>query len=440
VISFHLDLKVIKNLLFFFLLGCLIRIIPDIIAYPYPIGYDIINYYIPLAEKIDTIFPNDSFQFYPYLLYIFKSFIPLNPQGLMVSLSSITYGIFSISIYLLLKGLNLKPALFMIIFILFQISVLRTTWDLEKDVLSLSFTFLIFYLILEDQKYFFSKRRRIIHFLIKKDIKYIISLTIIIISIISFLLVVDNTKNDRLINSINHILTGNIKENENYSALNLGILFIMMNILSFPLFIYGLKYLHELLLYIPLSISLLGSFTWIVLPYSAILLPDRWIIICGVFTSIFSSYGLIKLSYNNKDKPNYKIISPIISFYILIGFFYMILPYDYAFPIYGIFAEYTHFFVPSTMQFNSIDIVDNRDLSIVIDWLNHHTNPKSIIYGDSYLSGWMKILLKDKRIFQYNDAKSASNGIHITLANKIDSINEPKKLLFSQGNFRIIEN
>jgi len=469
VISFHLDLKVIKNLLFFFLLGCLIRIIPDIIAYPYPIGYDIINYYIPLAEKIDTIFPNDSFQFYPYLLYIFNSFIPLNPQGLMVSLSSITYGIFSISIYLLLKGLNLKPALFMIIFILFQISVLRTTWDLEKDVLSLSFTFLIFYLILEDQKYFFSKRRRIIHFstiislviltlltdnmialllitslsiyfLIKKDIKYIISLTIIIISIISFLLVVDNTKNDQLINSINHILTGNIKENENYSALNLGILFIMMNILSFPLFIYGLKYLHELLLYIPLSISLLGSFTWIVLPYSAILLPDRWIIICGVFTSIFSSYGLIKLSSNNKDKPNYKIISPIISFYILIGFFYMILPYDYAFPIYGIFAEYTHFFVPSTMQFNSIDIVDNRDLSIVIDWLNHHTNPKSIIYGDSYLSGWMKILLKDKRIFQYNDAKSASNGIHITLANKIDSINEPKKLLFSQGNFRIIEN
>jgi hypothetical protein len=117
----------------------------------------------------------------------------------------------------------------------------------------------------------------------------------------------------------------------------------------------------------------------------------------------------------------------------------MILPYEYAFPIYGIFTEYTHFFVPSTMQFNSIDIVDNRDLSIAIDWLNNHTNPKSIIYGDSYLSGWMKMLLKDKRIFQYNYTKSTGNGIHITLANKTDSINEPIKLLFSQGNFRIIE-
>jgi hypothetical protein len=467
VISLTLDLKVIKSLLFFFVLGCFIRIIPDLIAYPYPIGYDIINYYIPLADKLNTIFQNDSFQFYPYLLYTFKSFIPLNPQGLMLSLSSITYGLFSVSIYLLLKGLNLKPALFMTVFILFQISALRTTWDLQKDILALSFTFLIIYLILEDRKaYFFNIRiihfgiiislviltfltdnmiaflliiSLLIYFAIKKDIKYIISLTIIIISIISFLVVVDNTKNDSLINSINHILTGNIKANENYTPLNLGILFIMMNILSLPLFIYGLKYLHELLLYIPLSMALLGSFTWIVLPYSAILLPDRWIIISGIFMSIFSSYGLIRLFSNYKDKPNYKILLPIMSFYIIIGLFYMILPYEYAFPIYGIFTEYTHFFVPSTMQFNSIDIVDNRDLSIAIDWLNNHTNPKSIIYGDSYLSGWMKMLLKDKRIFQYNYTKSTGNGIHITLANKIDSINEPIKLLFSQGNFRIIE-
>lgn len=467
MISFTLDLKVIKSLLFFFLLGCFLRIIPDLMAYPYPVGYDIINYYIPLADKLNTIFQNDSFQFYPYLLYTFKSFIPLNPQGLMISLSSITYGLFSVSIYLLLKGLNLKPALFMTVFILFQISALRTTWDLQKDILALSFTFLIIYLILEDRKAYFFNIRIIhfgiiislviltlltdnmigflliislsIYFAIKKDIKYIISLTIIIISIISFLVVVDNTKNDSLINSINHILTGNIKENENYTPLNLGILFIMMNILSLPLFIYGLKYLHELLLYIPLSMALLGSFTWIVLPYSAILLPDRWIIISGIFMSIFSSYGLIRLFSNYKDKPNYKILLPIMSFYIIIGLFYMILPYDYAFPIYGIFAEYTHFFVPSTMQFNSIDIVDNKDLSIAIDWLNNHTNPKSIIYGDSYLSGWMKMLLKDKRIFQYNYTKSTGNGIHITLANKIDSINEPIKLLFSQGNFRIIE-
>ncbi|MGZ5549139.1 MAG: hypothetical protein ACXWFZ_14450, partial [Nitrososphaeraceae archaeon] len=159
MISFTLDLKLIKILLFCFLIGCLIRIIPEIIAYPYPIGYDTINFYIPLAGG----FQNDPFQFYTYLLYIFKSVIPLPPPSLIISLSSITYGIFSVSIYLLLKGLNLKPAWFMTIFILFQISALRTTWDLQKDILALSFTFLIFYLILDDRKTYYYKIR-IIHF------------------------------------------------------------------------------------------------------------------------------------------------------------------------------------------------------------------------------------------------------------------------------------
>ena len=215
--------------------------------------------------------------------------------------------------------------------------------------------FLIFYLILENRKVN-SYKLRIIHFglinslviltiltdnmisfllitslsiyfLIKKDIKYIISLTIIIISIISFLVLVDNTKNNLLINTIDNILTGNIKENVNYSPLNLGILFIMINILSFPFFIYGLKNLCQLLLYIPLIIALLGSFTWIILPHSAILLPDRWIIISGIFMSIFSSYGLVKLFSNYVDKPNLKILLPILSFYIIIGLFYMVLPY-----------------------------------------------------------------------------------------------------------------
>ena len=80
------------------------------------------------------------------------TFFP-DPHILMIGLSSITYGIFSISIYLFLQGLNnVKLDWLMTIFILFQISTLRTTWDLQKDILALSFTFFIFYLILKNRK------------------------------------------------------------------------------------------------------------------------------------------------------------------------------------------------------------------------------------------------------------------------------------------------
>ena len=467
MISFILNLKINKNLLFVFLIGCLIRIIPEITAYPYPIGYDIINYYIPLASEIEFDSLNDQFNIFPYLLYILKISTFLDPHNLMIVLSSTIYGLFSLSIYLLLQGLNIKPALFMTIFILFQISTLRTTWDLQKDILALSFTFLIFYLIIKDRNSHMYKKKIIhfgliislviitiftdtmtsilliislsIYFSIKKDRKYIIFLTIIIMTI-SFLVLFDDINKNPFSRNINKIFTENIRANLNYTPLNLGILFIMINILLFPFFIYGIKSLHELLLYIPLSLTLVGSFTWLVLPYSSILLPDRWIITSGIFISIFSSYGLVKLfSYKSENKPNYKILLPLLSLYIFIGLFYMTLPNDSAFPLYGIFSYYTQKFVPTTMQFNSIDIEDNRDLSIAIEWLNNNTNSKSIIYGDPHLRGWMKILLKDQRTFKYNDTNFSKNGIYIILTDNINLVNHPVKLLFSQGVFKIIE-
>ena len=466
MISFVSKVSVNKKLLFIFLIGCLIRIIPEIIAYPYPIGYDTINYYIPLVNEIEFDSVNDQFNIFPYVIYILKIFTYLDPHNLMIALSSTIYGFFSLSIYLLLEGLAIKPAWLMTIFILFQISTLRTTWDLQKDILALSFTFLIFYLILKDRKLYFYKKKvfhfcliislviitiftdtmisfllilsLLIYFSIKKDRKYIIFLTIIII--LSFLVLIDNINNNPLGRNIYKILEGNIKENINYTPLNLAILFIMINILLFPFFIYGIKNLHELLLYIPLSLALIGSFTWLVLPYSSILLPDRWITISGIFISIFSSYGLIRLfSCKSKNKPNYKILVPIISLYIFIGLFYMILPNDYSFPIYGIFSNYTQKFVPTTMQFNSVDIMDNRDLLITIDWLNNNTKSKSIIYGDAHLRGWMKTLLKDQRTFKYNYLNFSKNGIYIILADNINLVNHPVKLLFSQGDFKIIE-
>ena len=123
----------------------------------------------------------------------------------------------------------------------------------------------------------------------------------------------------------------------------------------------------------------------------------------------------------------------------------MILPSHDAFPIYGLFSGFTQQFVPTTMQFNSIDIVDNKDLVIAIDWLNNNTDSNSIIYGGLYLKGWMNTLLKDQRIFEYHHMDFSNKGIYIVLeaaeevADEIYSTNSPVKLLFSQGVFKIIE-
>ncbi|HET7643666.1 MAG TPA: hypothetical protein VFK40_09170 [Nitrososphaeraceae archaeon] len=391
----------------------------------------------------------------------------LDAHNLIIGLSSTLYGLFSASIYLLLKELNIKPVILMTIFILFQVSALRMGWDLQKDILALTFTFIINYLIIKDRKSILNKSKIInfsligllliisiftdtmisflliisllIYFLINKERKYIIFLTILITLIISFMILNNNINSNPIIKNMNKLFYNDIKKNLTYNPINLGILFIVINYFSLPFFIYALKYLKHLLLSIQIGITLIGSFTWLILPYSSILLPDRWIILSGIFMSIFSSYGLVRFSQKFDNKQRNRILLPFTSLIIFIGLLYIIIPIDNAFSVYSIFSNYIHTFVPITMQFNSIDIADNRDLLHTLDWLNNNTSANSIIYGDPHLRGWMKTLLKDNRIYKYNDLNFSKNGIHVIMADNINLTNHNVKLIFSQGPFQILK-
>jgi hypothetical protein len=133
------------------------------------------------------------------------------------------------------------------------------------------------------------------------------------------------------------------------------------------------------------------------------------------------------------------ILLPIAFLFIFIGLMYIIMPNDYAFPVYSIFSNYINAFVPITMQFNSIDIADNSDLLSTLDWLNNNTSANSIIYGDPHLRGWMETLLKDNRIFKFNDLNFSKNGIHVIMADNINLTSHNVKLIFSQGPFKILK-
>ncbi|MGE0243952.1 MAG: hypothetical protein AB7P56_08490 [Nitrososphaeraceae archaeon] len=416
--------------------------------------------------KIESDFLGGQLNIFPHLLYLLKITTLLEAHNLIIGISSTLYGLFSASVYLLLRELNIKPVMLMTIFILFQISALRISWDLQKDILALTFTFLINYLIIKDRKSNLNKSKMInfsmigllliisiftdtmisflliisllVYFLIKKERKYIIFLTILITLIISFMVLNGNINSNPIIKNMNKLFNDDIKKNLTYTPINLGILFIMINFSSLPFFIYALKYLKDLLLSIQLGITLIGSFTWLILPYSSILLPDRWIILSGIFMSIFSSYGLFKFSQNFNNR-RYMILLPITFLFIFIGLMYIIMPNDYAFPVYGIFSNYINAFVPITMQFNSIDIADNSDLLSTLDWLNNNTSANSIIYGDPHLRGWMETLLKDNRIFKFNDLNFSKNGIHVIMADNINLTSHNVKLIFSQGPFKILK-
>ena len=64
-------------------LAIVLRLIPEILAYPHPIGYDVVNYYIPVVTYFNENWPaiSDDFPLYVLILYFVASASGLRQQG-----------------------------------------------------------------------------------------------------------------------------------------------------------------------------------------------------------------------------------------------------------------------------------------------------------------------------------------------------------------------
>src|SRR6266540_2745577 len=122
------------------------RLIPEIIAYPIPIGYDVINYYIPVLTNfyIHWDIVSTQFPLYVLILYSVTSVTMLAPKIIVPTAAILFYILFSVSVFYLARRvfqLDCSGSFFLSLFVIFQSSLLRTTWDLHKDMLSLTAMF-----------------------------------------------------------------------------------------------------------------------------------------------------------------------------------------------------------------------------------------------------------------------------------------------------------
>lgn len=484
-----------------FSLGFLVKLVPDLVAYPFPIGYDVVNYYIPVTANFDQHWSKISNQFplYSYLLHLINITTGLSPYHSVIILASIMSGIFAISIFFLarkLLNLSIAYSIFLSVFVIFQVAVLRTMWDLHRDLFTLSLMFIIFSLIYgkngkergeenkEELKVKVKERGILVcvtgllqkHIIIShlnwKSISLIASLILLsaltasadrmtgglfTTSLVIYSFSIVRTKLSILCASIalcffivaalpsysiitsgifhgqelmaklkNPIikssslisLSSNIYNDQfnNYSPTNLLVLFIVITGLLLPAGIIGIKELFKRknVLIIPLIITIILSFSWILFPYKESLVADRWIILSGIFLSIFAGYGLINLvqriridSNNNslliKKYAKTIILLSVLAVFIVIGIIYEVMPTNQPFVIYGITHNNIERFMPVTMQINSVDIRDNQNLIRAISWINNYTEQNAIIIGEKHWRGFMELYLHGNRIFYFSD-------------------------------------
>jgi hypothetical protein len=424
----------IKYPLIVFSISIILRLIPEIIALPYPIGYDVINYYLPILIDFDDHWRSASNQFplYVLLLHAITAVSQIDPRIVITGSIVLIFGLFSLVLYSIAKNifhLNNFQSIFLSTFVIFQVSLLRTSWDLHKDMLALTITlFCLLYLArisnLSKKVIYTILPLSIISVLSDRMIGFLLSSSFIVYSIIkkermtAILAIVTSVifgaalfANFDIIR--NNIIVGsgeNDTSHQLYNPLNLVVLFLVMSGILLPAGLVGITKSKNIILKIPLIISLVGSFSWIIFPNTSGFLPDRWIVIFSVFLSIFSGYGFVTLIENkyiaisHKKLNNYLVI--LIPFMFL-GSVFATSPNNSYLNIYGVFHAYIGHYGPLTMQYNSISLPESRSLLSLIEWINYNTPEGSIIMGSKHLRGWMELELEN-RTYLFSDNITAT--------------------------------
>jgi hypothetical protein len=460
-----LNIHIVFAILIVFGIGCLVGTIPIIQNFPFPIGYDSINYYLPTLYDLNSN-PNIGGELFPVYIFLVYVFFLIFFSDLYFSynlVNVVLYGSFGITTFLLIKNVLRQPvdkSILFAIFVMFQLSTLRMEWDLHRDVLALIFLNLCLVTINTMKSFVLNKfvllqyvsmgiiyvatifsDRMIGSLLIissiflsilhKLKLLGIINLLILILFLTYFFLIDDVTFVSISSNPIDVLLNPVFNKN-NLFPYDLLVLYLSLNGILIPFFIIGfLKKSESLTLKIPTFVTIMLSFSWLIVPNYGYLVPERWIILSGFFISIFGLYGfflLVDRLANSKLKNLISIL--FISSFVTYGILFMILPYGIVLTIPSVFQNQTGLTFPLSMSFNSLETSKNQDLVKSIEWINSNTENNSEVIGTMHWRGWFHLFLENPRQYIFSETLSLQTdnstkeknmvGLYNLLKSKID--------------------
>jgi hypothetical protein len=417
----------------------MIRAVPELVAFPYPIGYDVINYYIPVITNLEEHWPvvSGHLPIYTLVLHSLHLATGLSPHLLVSSSGIILYGLFSVSLFLTSRRLLRLSSIYstyLALFVILQLPVLRTSWDLHKDILALTLLLTSVSLIPLKVKI---GTRSIIGSCVAASIAVSVDKMVGILfvaSVVAYAFVV-RARNISFLSLVITILFsiamvsqyGNVQQSLQYSNTNLELnqsnptskisnsiaaLFALFLVVNGPLLIpgvYGFMRSDNGFLKIATTFAAVGAFSWLLFPDRQSLVADRWIFLFGIFLSIFAGYGVLEyLRQNVSPRRRKQILFILLGTCTLLGISYEVMPHQFTGIWRDIVGQNIEPYGPSTMQFNSIAIRNTINLTSMISWINENTPEDALFIGEKHWRGWMELELEDERDFMYYSSQNSA--------------------------------
>ena len=302
-----------------FCVACIVRLIPELVAYPDPIGSDVVNYYIPVLEDFGASWPKvfQQFPIYVSILHLIKIVTGFTSHITVIIFAVVMFGVFSISLFFFtqrLLHLSKWQGVFITLFVILQIAVLRTAMNNHRDIFALSTMLFTISLIYREKSSNGIKWPTLMMAVILTAatvcsdgmIGLLLVVTLVVYSVITkkkkiiICALVAITFLAYAVSLPDNPIRENIEVNSNYFSqsipptrgssepLNSLLIFVTINGFFIPTGIIGFRVLRISLLKIPFLVCIPLSFSWIMFPDIPTLVAHRWTVIFGIFFSIFA--------------------------------------------------------------------------------------------------------------------------------------------------------
>jgi len=464
-----------RGLFLSFLLGFVVRLIPEVLSYPYVIGFDTVYY----AWRIESgvVWYHWSQVFSTWLLYGISisvyNVVRGDPFLLLKLTAPLLFGLNACGIYYFAtKGLNwtIKKGLFASFFFCFQIAALRMSWDLYRNILGLGILLFTLPWIkkgVKDTKEFLFFALLSVLVVFSHEYGFVILLVVVSgVALSSFLKgakenalkllmaaspaialfsasvyfvifpvsrVVDNNVVS-VYHSLGHyrgpffFLTNYLTVNDavqcyaTYLDLvsHVVLLFALLYVMVLPLVLVG--FFRDNVLGWWTALLLVGSFGALITPFFALDLWNRWMLMLVYPFTFYAVNGITKvlhaggvnvspsfhwLTWMKLSKRTVKLLL-VVSFSLSLVF--MTTPLFFGSS--GVFGFLTTFsYVPSTMQSNSLPLVDVDGTIRIMRWLDAKMNSSSVLLVHHAFFSWANLYLDSRHIIVYfvNNIKDAVN-------------------------------
>jgi hypothetical protein len=479
--TFIANLNPRKGFLLSFALGFVIRLIPELLSFPYPIGFDTIYYAAMIKRGVIWQSWTSAFSMWLFnaIVIPIHQITRLDPFILLKLVAPLLYALNVCGVYnFARKALdwNTKRSLLASLFFAFQLASLRLSWDLYRNMLSSALLlfalpfikkietkkgFILFVLlsVLVVFAHLFVSAvllavtlGAIIHSLIKREkgkafrilLAGLPALVILIVSISLYPThfsiptnVIDAYEKPArpggLFFLINYLGISDLVQNySTYADLVLHVfsLFSVLYLWWLPLVLVG--FFRNRILSSMTLMLLVGSFDALITPFCALDFWNRWMFMLIYPFTFYAVNGVSKVS-RLEDKSFVLVFKRLCQIKIsrrgMLGMFFLsvvlgsifmaVPPFFDRFGIF--FIPTTSSYLPSTMIYNSVPLRDVKSTIRAMEWLNENMTDGSGVLINHVFFWWANLYLDKRHVIIYF-RKDVEHALSVALTEGFDPI------------------